>query len=355
MTRVRFPSPAPDSVCESPVLRGFRVSGGRFPAYRVNIVCLCWPDVRPLTLALLDEVQRAAVRLSPAAEYRVRWLQVDNTPISSMPAINWPLQDWAQCPDEPVSLLLLLAEEPVVPAAPLAGWLRQRVARADQVAAVGGAVFALAAVGALDGHRAALHWRLQDEFAERFPAVDAGVQLYEWDRDRLTGCGALALVDLLLAWLAREQGPELAAAVGDALMHERLRDGSELQRLPLRNRMAASHPRLSQAVALMEAHISEPLTTDEIARQCCVSRRQLERIFKQFLNRVPSQYYLELRLNRARQMLQQSSTSIIQIGLSCGFSSGPHFSSAYRNFFGVTPREDRNQARAMPVTEAPAP
>ncbi len=77
----------------------------------------------------------------------------------------------------------------------------------------------------------------------------------------------------------------------------------------------------------------------------CVSRRQLERIFKQYLNRVPSQYYLELRLNRARQMLMQTSKSIIQIGLSCGFSSGPHFSSAYRNFFGVTPREDRNQRR----------
>src|SRR3546814_19066866 len=57
------------------------------------------------------------------------------------------------------------------------------------------------------------------------------------------------------------------------------------------------------------------------------------------------QYYLELRLNKARQMLMQTSKSIIQIGLSCGFSSGPHFSSAYRNFFGATPRADRNQRR----------
>jgi transcriptional regulator GlxA family with amidase domain len=75
-----------------------------------------------------------------------------------------------------------------------------------------------------------------------------------------------------------------------------------------------------------------------------VSRRQLERLFKQHLDRVPSQYYLELRLNRARQMLRQSSKSIIQIGLSCGFSSGPHFSSAYRNHFGITPRDDRQRS-----------
>ena len=107
----------------------------------------------------------------------------------------------------------------------------------------------------------------------------------------------------------------------------------------------------------MEANIEEPLTTDEIAQHVCVSRRQLERIFKQYLNRVPSQYYLELRLNKARQLLMQTSKSIIQIGLSCGFSSGPHFSSAYRNFFGATPREDRNQRRSnspFELTSAPA-
>ena len=128
-------------------------------------------------------------------------------------------------------------------------------------------------------------------------------------------------------------------------------------RIPLQNRLGSSHPKLTQAVLLMEANIEEPLTTDEIAQHVCVSRRQLERIFKQYLNRVPSQYYLELRLNKARQMLMQTSKSIIQIGLSCGFSSGPHFSSAYRNFFGATPREDRNQRRSsspFELSSAPA-
>ena len=83
--------------------------------------------------------------------------------------------------------------------------------------------------------------------------------------------------------------------------------------------------------------------TEEIARLVGVSRRQLERLFKQYLNSLPSRYYLELRLVRARQLLQQTSQSILQIGLSCGFSSGPHFSSAYRNHFGITPREQRTQ------------
>ena len=154
--------------------------------------------------------------------------------------------------------------------------------------------------------------------------------------------------------LAEEQDQDLAALVAEDLIVERLRDGSEKQRVPLRNRLGSTHPKLTQAVILMESNIEEPLTTDEIARHVCVSRRQLERIFKQYLNSVPSQYYLELRLNRARQMLLQTSKSIIQIGLSCGFSSGPHFSSAYRNCFGITPREDRNQRRAQQAVDTSA-
>jgi transcriptional regulator GlxA family with amidase domain len=201
--------------------------------------------------------------------------------------------------------------------------------------------------GLLDGHRCAVHWRMLDDFRERFPAVIAGNELFQMDRGRLSSSGGQATLDLFLGLLAEERDPDLAAMVAEELVVERLRDGSERQRVPLRNRLGSTHPKLTQAVILMESNIEEPLTTDEIARHVCVSRRQLERIFKQYLNSVPSQYYLELRLNRARQMLLQTSKSIIQIGLSCGFSSGPHFSSAYRNCFGITPREDRNQRRAQ--------
>nr|WP_276595208.1 helix-turn-helix domain-containing protein [Roseateles albus] len=93
----------------------------------------------------------------------------------------------------------------------------------------------------------------------------------------------------------------------------------------------------------MEANLAEPLPTEDVARLVGVSRRQLERLFKQHLDALPSRYYLELRLNRARRLLQQSGQSILQIGLSCGFSSGPHFSNAYKAHFDKTPRDERSQ------------
>lgn len=309
-------------------------------AQRVGL--LYWSCTRPVTLALAEEAVQQACRLHPAAGYELVFLQADERADGhwQLPGVPWAGRL------EGCQRLFLVADEPqlhVSPALCLA--LKQLLRSGCVIGAISAGVYPLASLGWLDGYRAAVHWRWHDDFNERFPKVIATSHLFDWDRERLTASGGLTVLDMLLALLAHEQGAELAGAVSEELVVERIREGGERQRIPLQNRIGSSHPRLTQAVLLMEANIEEPLTTDEIARHVCVSRRQLERIFKQYLGRVPSQYYLELRLNKARQLLMQTSKSIIQIGLSCGFSSGPHFSSAYRNFFGATPREDRNLHR----------
>jgi transcriptional regulator GlxA family with amidase domain len=314
---------------------------------------LTWPSTRASTLALAEDVLLGARRLQPELAYELVFLQAEPPEEG---AWRLPGTSWAGRLDGLQKLFLVADEPPQNVSTALAGALRQVARNGCLMGGLSAGVYPLASLGLLDGYRAAVHWRWQDDFAERFPKVIATSHLFDWDRDRLTACGGLSVVDLMLAVLARDHGAELAGAVSEELVVERIREGGERQRIPLQNRLGSSHPKLTQAVVLMEANIEEPLTTDEIAQHVCVSRRQLERIFKQYLNRVPSQYYLELRLNKARQMLLQTSKSIIQIGLSCGFSSGPHFSSAYRNFFGATPREDRNQRRsASPFELSAAP
>lgn len=100
-------------------------------------------------------------------------------------------------------------------------------------------------------------------------------------------------------------------------------------------------PRLQKAISLMENNLEEPLSAEMIADLVHVSRRQLERLFKRYLDTMPARYYLQLRLKNAQQLLQTTNHSVVQIGLMCGFSSGPHFSSAYKQFFEITPREER--------------
>ncbi|MFS2123818.1 transcriptional regulator ArgR [Pseudomonas sp. Pseusp97] len=311
---------------------------------------LLWPHTRALTLALAEEALRVARRLHPEALYEPVFMSAET--VAEAEGWRLPGQAWNGVLEQCQRIFLVADEVPQSVSAPLAGTLKQLSRSGVSIGALSAGIYPLAQLGLLDGYRAAVHWRWHDDFTERYPKVIATNHLFEWDRDRLSACGGMAVLDLLLAVLSRDHGAELAGAVSEELVVERIREGSERQRIPLKNRLGSSHPKLTQAVLLMEANIEEPLTTDEIAQHVCVSRRQLERIFKQYLTRVPSQYYLELRLNRARQMLMQTSKSIIQIGLSCGFSSGPHFSSAYRNFFGVTPREDRNQRRGQSAAEA---
>ncbi|WP_447747140.1 transcriptional regulator ArgR [Pseudomonas nicosulfuronedens] len=311
---------------------------------------LLWPHTRALTLAMAEEALRAARRLHPEALYEPVFMSAET--VAEAEGWRLPGQAWNGVLEQCQRIFLVADEVPQTVPAPLAAVLKQLSRSGVSIGALSAGIYPLAQLGLLDGYRAAVHWRWHDDFTERYPKVIATNHLFEWDRDRLSACGGMAVLDLLLAVLSRDHGAELAGAVSEELVVERIREGSERQRIPLKNRLGSSHPKLTQAVLLMEANIEEPLTTDEIAQHVCVSRRQLERIFKQYLTRVPSQYYLELRLNRARQMLMQTSKSIIQIGLSCGFSSGPHFSSAYRNFFGVTPREDRNQRRGQSVAEA---
>jgi len=293
---------------------------------------LYWPGTKALTLSLAEEALRVAQRVHPEVVYELVFLQAE-----PLAAGDWrlPGEPWAGHLEGLDKLFLLADAPPAQVSAGLAAALKQQVRSGCVIGGLSAGVYPLAQLGLLDGYRAAVHWRWQDDFAERFPKVIATSHLFDWDRDRLTACGGLAVLDLLLAVLARDHGAELAGAVSEELVVERIREGGERQRIPLQNRLGSSHPKLTQAVLLMEANIEEPLTTDEIAQHVCVSRRQLERIFKQYLNRVPSQYYLELRLNKARQLLMQTSKSIIQIGLSCGFSSGPHFSSASRNWCSV--------------------
>ena len=213
------------------------------------------------------------------------------------------------------------------------------------LAGIDGGSAILAEAGVLiPGERATVHWRLTDALIDEFPDVVWTGNVWEINASatRLSCGGGTASVDLMLAWLARLHGERLAQELGLRLGLERLRGRDERQRAPISERRGGS-PKLTEALALMEANLAEPLPTEEVARLVGVSRRQLERLFKQHLDSLPSRYYLALRLNRAQRLLQQSSQSILQIGLSCGFSSGPHFSNAYKAHFNHTPRDERTQ------------
>ncbi len=212
--------------------------------------------------------------------------------------------------------------------------------------AVGHAVLWLAKLGEMRGLRTALPWNLYAEVNDTAEMALLSPNLFELDANRISCCGGTAAIDLALTMIDAIWGKNVQAAVMETLCIDRARGAGERQRVALQARFGKLQPKLSEAVALMEANIEEPLTTDDIANLVGISRRQLERQFKQFLGIVPSRYYLELRLQKARQLVLQSNHSIVQVGLICGFSSSSHFSTAYSALFGLAPRDERQKMLA---------
>ncbi|MCB1755164.1 MAG: GlxA family transcriptional regulator [Gammaproteobacteria bacterium] len=212
--------------------------------------------------------------------------------------------------------------------------------------------YLLAKAGLLDGYRATIHWENMASVREEFPRVNFTSDLFEVDRDRYTCAGGTSPIDMMLNIIREQQGADLACKISEVLICDRMRGHNDRQRTPLRMHLGTSQPKLTEAVTLMEANLEEPMSLDELSGYVGISRRQLERLFKKYLNCVPTRYYLELRLTRARQLLLQTNKSIVDVALACGFISSPHFSKCYRDYFGIPPRDERRLHQAGKVQPA---
>ncbi len=223
----------------------------------------------------------------------------------------------------------------------LAIWLRQIERRGTNIGALCTGSHVLARLGLLDGYRCTIHWENLPGFVEDFPEIDVSEDIFVIDRNRYTCAGGMAASDMMLSFISRDHGYELAAAVSEGLVCERIRGEDDHQRMALRLRLAVSQPRLLSSINLMSEHIEAPLSQAELAREVGLSTRQIERLFLKYLNCTPSRYYLDMRLNRARALLQQTCMSVTNVALATGFVSASHFSKSYRQHFGHAPRETK--------------
>jgi transcriptional regulator GlxA family with amidase domain len=223
----------------------------------------------------------------------------------------------------------------------LINWLRKAARRGMDLGAVCTGAHVLAEAGVLDGHACTIHWENLPGFSEEFPEIDVTGSLFEIDRDRFTSAGGTSPLDMMLALISSQHGPELASKVAELILHSPIRHHHEHQRMSLPARIGARHPKLVGIIEQMENNLEEPLSPSLLARQAGLSTRQLERLFRRYLERSPKRYYLELRLNKARSLLLQTDMSVINVALACGFSSPSHFSKCYRAFYGRTPYRER--------------
>lgn len=226
---------------------------------------------------------------------------------------------------------------------PLLAALRRERAKGTRVGALCSAAWVLAEAGFLDGVQTAIHWEYHDGFMESFPEVNLVRNVFVADEKHMTASGGTATADLMLHLIDRDHGYDLSVAVADQMVYNSVRNATAEQRVSLQSRNGMRNPHLAKAIQIMNDHVEHPISPSLVAEQLGISTRQLERLFGKFLNSSPKKYFMELRLERARNLLVQTEASVMEVAMACGFESPGHFARVYRASYGVTPTTQRGR------------
>jgi transcriptional regulator GlxA family with amidase domain len=223
----------------------------------------------------------------------------------------------------------------------------QRWARAGvTLGALDTGAFILAEAGLLKGKRATTHYEHIDALKELYPETEVSEDLFVFDDKRITCCGGSAATDFALHIIRSLHGDFLANAAARYLFHPNLRPQGSPQNPAAVEPLGSTAPiMLKRAIKLMEEHLEEALSIPQICKRLRLSQRQLDRLFALYVRKSPVLYYRDIRLDRARGLVTQTDMRLSEVAIASGFPNQSHFSRAYREKFGLSPRTDRVEGR----------
>ncbi|WP_375288446.1 GlxA family transcriptional regulator [Sphingomonas sp.] len=311
----------------------------------IHLGLLLIDDYALLSYASLIEPFRAANALGGQARYRWTHFSVDGGPVAASNGVM-VLADRRVGEDASCDLLFVVAGGDPRRFADTAtfAWLRRLASLGTALGGVSGGPYLLARAGLLDGHRATVHWEHADLLRDGFPRVALEGGLYVIDRQRMTCAGGTAGLDLAIALIGRDHGPDLALRVGEWFIRTDARGPDRSQRASPADRFGVHDARLLRALAAMEGALEEPLGPESLAITAGLSRRQLERLFQRLLGTGIGEAYLRLRLDHARHLLRATGLSVTDVAVASGFASASHFSRVFKARFGIAPRDARPSA-----------
>ena len=315
---------------------------GRGEPIRVGFLLL--PGFSMICLGAVVDPLRLANMVARSSLYQCVTLTIDGGSVRSSAGVC-VTPDCAAANVMDLDAVLVIGPNPLPTAGiePVLSWLRAQAAKGVSLGGVDTGSYFLACAGLLDGYRSTIHWEDMDSLLDRFPRLMVSAKLYEVDRNRCSCSGGIAPLEMMLHLIGLGQGEhKTVSAVAELLLYDR-RGSEGRQQTALRDVVATSHPKLVEAIKMMECNIEEPLSMEEVANHMQFSARQLERLFRETLNCTPRQYYLQLRLERARQLLTRTNRPIADIVMACGFVSFAHFSHRYNAAFGIPPSADRRR------------
>lgn len=228
--------------------------------------------------------------------------------------------------------------------ADLVEYLRDAVASTSRIAAICTGAFMLAQAGLLADRRATTHWMMAAELERRYPDVQVEAdRIFVQDGQIWTSAGMSAGIDMALAMVEYDHGIEVARCVARQLVLYHRRAGGQSQYSTLLE-LAPKTDRIQNALNYARSNLKNALSLDELAEAARLSSRQFSRAFRDETGQTPAKAVERLRVEAARQMLEQGRHTIETIAYETGFADRERMRRAFLRTLGQPPQTIRRNA-----------
>ncbi|MCG4453382.1 GlxA family transcriptional regulator [Pseudomonas sp. MMS21-TM103] len=320
-----------------------------------TIACLLYPNVMsldvtgPLQVFASANVERQ--RQGLPAFYRIVVLGQQAGAIATSAGFQLVAeQSWREIDTAQIDTLLIpggVGEQAQCQNQALLTWLRGAEPQVRRLGSVCSGALILAAAGLLDGRRATTHWADAENLRLGHPDVEVLADcLHTYDPQDLhgnghvfTSAGVTAGIDLALALIEADLGRTTALAVARRLVMFLRRPGGQAQFSALLTPEPSRVPRLAALLEWIPAHLSDNLSLEMLAAQAHMTPRTLSRVFVQELGMGPGRYVERIRLQAARNLLQDAQASISTVARLTGFGHPENLRRTFHKHLSVSPQE----------------
>jgi AraC family transcriptional activator FtrA len=229
------------------------------------------------------------------------------------------------------------------PPAVLIDALRTAAARGARLVSICTGAFALAATGLLNGKRATTHWLHADALQARYPGIRMEPDVLYVDENKIfTSAGSAAGIDLCLHIVRCDYGAKAANIVARRMVVAPHREGGQKQYVETPVPSAYEAGRLSNLIARLPRRLDHPLTIAELAEEAGMSERTFVRRFQAATGMPPGKWLIQMRVRRARDLLEATNATIDEVALRCGFADASTLRRHFTTHVGATPSNYRS-------------
>lgn len=297
------------------------------------------------------KIANTMAQYRPAAEhvhFTVQWVGARGASVSTRSGLQFPTVPMAghfdalivpgvdhDHPGELTGALDLLAPELAL--------LREYAASGQLLASCCSSTFLVARTGLLAGRRATTSWWLSAKFRKHFPDVQLDTdELIVRDGSFLSSGGMTTYIDLALWLVGHFAGEELRQITAKVLVTDSNRS-SQSPYIEAGIAQGNGHAMIERARRWLNAHMDQEWSMAQLCEHCHTSARTLLRRFQKAVGLSPIQYTQQLRVERAKGLLESSMLSLEDITGRCGYENVSTFSKVFKRWTNVTPREYRSR------------